>query len=165
MVRHVFPLRRPDSSSCNSGFYSLFSVTEEPFVTSGGILRVSCFTAMYTDSCITDQWMGFYWKDKKDQLFARRGQLPETSSWTTFQMDLREPAPMPVAFDFIRFLSSSITFMVHLREVSVFLDEHKLAVLSKDPGNPLKITIPRGLKTTSPSRTMIISSITSTRKL
>ena len=120
---------------------------------------------MYTDSCITDQWMGFYWKDKKDQLFARRGQLPETSSWTTFQMDLREPTPMPVAFDFIRFLSSSITFMVHLREVSVFLDEHKLAVLSKDPGNALKITIPRGLKTTSPSRTMIISSITSTRKL
>ena len=32
------------------GFYSLFCVTEEPFVTSGG------------------QWMGFYWKDKKDQV-------------------------------------------------------------------------------------------------
>ncbi|KAH9034489.1 histidine kinase-like ATPase [Lactarius pseudohatsudake] len=32
------------------GFYSLFSVTEEPWVTSGG------------------QWMNFYWKDKKDQV-------------------------------------------------------------------------------------------------
>lgn len=32
------------------GFYSLFSVTDEPFVTSGG------------------QWMGFYWKDNKDQV-------------------------------------------------------------------------------------------------
>ncbi|KAG8913137.1 hypothetical protein FRC00_002964, partial [Tulasnella sp. 408] len=31
------------------GFYSLFSVTDEPFVTSGG------------------QWMGFYWKANKDQ--------------------------------------------------------------------------------------------------
>lgn len=108
--------------------------------------------------------MGFYWKDKKDQLFARRGQLPETNPWTTFQMDLREPAPMPVAFDFIRFLSSSITFTVHLREVSVFLDGRKLAILSKDPGNHNTITIPRGLKITSPLRTMIVSSLTSTRK-
>ena len=32
------------------GFYSLFSVTEEPFVTSG------------------TKWMGFYWKDGKDQV-------------------------------------------------------------------------------------------------
>jgi len=32
------------------GFYSLFSVTEEPFVTSGG------------------QWMGFYWKDNANQV-------------------------------------------------------------------------------------------------
>lgn len=32
------------------GFYSLFSVTEEPFVTSGS------------------DWMGFYWKDGKDQV-------------------------------------------------------------------------------------------------
>ena len=30
--------------------------------------------------------MGFYWKDKKDQLFARRGTLPESSSWTSFEM-------------------------------------------------------------------------------
>jgi len=32
------------------GFYALFSVTERPFVTSG------------------DDWMGFYWKDGKDQV-------------------------------------------------------------------------------------------------
>jgi HSP90 family molecular chaperone len=32
------------------GFYSVFSVTDEPFVTSG------------------DQWMGFYWKDNNDQV-------------------------------------------------------------------------------------------------
>jgi len=35
------------------GFYSLFSVTEEPFVTSG------------------TNWMGFYWKDGKDQVSTR----------------------------------------------------------------------------------------------
>lgn len=32
------------------GFYSLFSITEEPFVTSGA------------------RWMGFHWKDGKDQV-------------------------------------------------------------------------------------------------
>lgn len=32
------------------GFYSVFSVTEGPFVTSGG------------------QWMGFHWKDERDQV-------------------------------------------------------------------------------------------------
>ncbi|KAG8883551.1 hypothetical protein FRB97_006398 [Tulasnella sp. 331] len=64
------------------GFYSLFSVTDEPFVTSGG------------------QWMGFYWKDNKDQLFARRGALPPSNTsasvdpnpkvnpWTSFVMPL-----------------------------------------------------------------------------
>jgi hypothetical protein len=39
-------------SRCVNPLCSLFSITEEPFVTSG------------------NQWMGFYWKDKKDQLFA-----------------------------------------------------------------------------------------------
>ncbi|KAI5995734.1 histidine kinase-like ATPase, partial [Pisolithus marmoratus] len=37
------------------GFYSLFSVTENPFVSSGG------------------HGMQFYWKDNKDQLHVRRG--------------------------------------------------------------------------------------------
>ncbi|KAL5514880.1 hypothetical protein ACEPAG_2196 [Sanghuangporus baumii] len=126
------------------GFYSLFSVTEEPFVTSG------------------DQWIGFYWKDKKDQLFARRGTLPEPSQWTTFEMVLRDPAPMPSAFDLTRFLTSSITFMVHLREVSIYFDGRNLVRLTKDPGSAVPVSIPRGMKTSSPFSTMHVKAISST---
>ncbi|KAI0701855.1 hypothetical protein BC835DRAFT_1435271 [Cytidiella melzeri] len=116
------------------GFYSLFSVTEEPFVTSGG------------------QWMGFYWKDKKDQLFARRGKIPvasdrhEDDRWTTFAMPLRKPESLPTPFDFIRFLTSSITFMAHLSEVSVFLDGKRLARLSKGRGVAQSIGLRKGLR-------------------
>ncbi|KAL6309180.1 hypothetical protein BKA93DRAFT_925530 [Sparassis latifolia] len=129
------------------GFYSLFSVTEEPFVTSGG------------------QWMAFYWKDKKDQLFARRGVLPPkepSDPWTTFEMSLREPAPIPRAFDFTRFLASSITFMAHLLEVSVYLDDKRISRLTKEPGLSKSINIPSGLKRSSPLGIMQIKDVQTT---
>ncbi|CCM02906.1 uncharacterized protein FIBRA_05020 [Fibroporia radiculosa] len=128
------------------GFYSLFSVTEEPFVTSGG------------------QWMGFYWKDKKDQLFARRGKLPsaDTDVWTTFEMSLREPAPIPRAFDLTRFLASSLTFMTHLREVSVFLDDRRISRLNKNAGSPNSVGIPQGLKNLSLRGIMQVKDIQTT---
>ncbi|TFK44587.1 hypothetical protein BDQ12DRAFT_730629 [Crucibulum laeve] len=130
------------------GFYSLFSVTEEPFVTSG------------------DQWMGFYWKDKKDQLFARRGKLPhdttpELKAWTSFEMPLREPAPIPTAFDFTRFLASSITFMTHLSEISVFFDDKCLTKLTKSSGLPKELGIPKGLKNSSRMGIMTVNNIKS----
>jgi hypothetical protein len=120
----------------------LFSVTEEPFVTSGG------------------KWMGFYWKDKKDQLFARRGDVPPSSEldlyrqWTTFEMDLRDAAPIPTAFDFIRFLASSITFMAHLQEVTVWLDGIRISKLVKSKAAPQDVTMPGGLKRNSDGGTM-----------
>jgi hypothetical protein len=49
------------------GFYSLFSVTEEPMVTSGG-LHSFIYTWYDRSNKLTDQWMAFYWKDKKDQV-------------------------------------------------------------------------------------------------
>lgn len=51
-----------------TGFYSLFSVTEEPFVTSGGEFRLIVYQGLYRSNRTVDQWMGFYWKDKKDQV-------------------------------------------------------------------------------------------------
>ncbi|KAH9990216.1 hypothetical protein BJV74DRAFT_837251 [Russula compacta] len=128
------------------GFYSLFSVTEEPWVTSGG------------------QWMNFYWKDKKDQLFARRGTIPASvdevvNPWTTFQMTLREPGPIPPAFDFTRFLVSSITFMTHLSEVSVYFDDKRLVRLSKDCGVSREVPMLKGLKSSSPDGMMNVKSI------
>ncbi|THH10019.1 hypothetical protein EW146_g8508 [Bondarzewia mesenterica] len=139
----------PDEEKIGSFWSRLFSVTEEPFVTSGG------------------QWMGFYWKDKKDQLFARRGQFPSSNDgtpdpWTTFEMTLREPAPIPAAFDFTRFLVSSITFMSHLSQVSVFFDDKRLVRLSKESGSSRDMPLLRGLKTASPSGIMTVRGIQST---
>ncbi|KAF9007980.1 hypothetical protein BDQ17DRAFT_1388899 [Cyathus striatus] len=83
--------------------------------------------------------------DGKDQLFARRGKLPDpqpSSTWTTFDMRLREPCPMPVAFDFTRFLASSITFMTICSKLV-------LAKLSKSTNLlPLKTMMVTGIKAT-----------------
>ncbi|CAL1709408.1 unnamed protein product [Somion occarium] len=126
------------------GFYSLFSVTEEPFVTSGS------------------QWMGFYWKDKKDQLYARRGTIPEASEpdpWTSFTMPLREPVPMPTPFDFVRFLTSSITFVAHLTQVSVLLDGKLLAKIRRERGVPRTLNMKPTLKPDSSKRTMRVAGV------
>ncbi|KAF8497439.1 hypothetical protein F5888DRAFT_1634399 [Russula emetica] len=128
------------------GFYSLFSVTDEPWVTSGG------------------QWMNFYWKDKKNQLYARRGTIPASvddvlDPWSTFQMTLREPGPIPAALDFASFLASSITFMTHLSEVSVYFDDKRLVKLSKDCGMSKEVAMLNGLKGTSPDGMMNVKSI------
>ena len=133
------------------------------------------------------QWMNFYWKDRKDQvgrlrnlhsnlmltklsqLFARRGNVPLSvdgvvDPWTTFQMTLREHGPIPPAFDFTRFLVSSITFMTHLSEVSVYFDDKRLVRLSKDGGLPKEVPILRGLKATTPEGMMNVKSIQTMRK-
>jgi hypothetical protein len=79
-------------------------------------------------------------------------------------MSLREAAPIPVAFDFTRFLASSITFMTYLAEVSLFFDDKCLARLQKTVGVPKELGIPKGLRNTSTSGIMSIRSIKSTRK-
>jgi hypothetical protein len=98
------------------------------------------------------------------KLFARRGNLPNKTNdpWTTFEMDLREPTPIPAAFDFTRFLVSSITFMGYLREVSVYLDDKRLVHLTKDAGTPTPLAIPRHLKTTSTRGFMNVRGLKST---
>ena len=79
-------------------------------------------------------------------------------------MNLREPAPIPVPFNFTKFLTSSITFMAHLREVSVYLDNKRLVHLTKDTATPKPLTIPPGLNSTSPMGFMKIEGLKSTRK-
>ncbi|KAH8983017.1 hypothetical protein EDB92DRAFT_1804081, partial [Lactarius akahatsu] len=130
------------------GFYSLFSVTEEPWVISGG------------------QWMNFYWKDKKDQLYVRRGPTPPDENvdpWTTFQMTLREPGPMPPAFDFTRFLVSSITFMAHLSEVSIYFDDQRLVRLSKRGDGAIEVPMLVGLDSKTPDGRMTVRSVQTIR--
>ncbi|KAH9014859.1 hypothetical protein EDB84DRAFT_1590279 [Lactarius hengduanensis] len=124
------------------GFYSLFSVTEEPWVTSGG------------------QWMNFYWKDKRNQATPPDGTV---DPWTTFQMTLREPGPMPPALEFTRFLVSSITFMAHLSEVSVYFDDKPLVRLSKHGGMPREVPMLEGLDNKTPDGMMTVRSVQTVR--
>ncbi|KIM21061.1 hypothetical protein M408DRAFT_112189 [Serendipita vermifera MAFF 305830] len=113
------------------GFYSLFSVTEEPFVTSG------------------PKWMGFHWKDGKDQLMARRGNLPEISDrdlFTTFTIPLRQPGPLPDApLSIIRFLASALPFMNTLATFELFLDGILLASLQKNVDPLVNVDVPVSL--------------------
>jgi hypothetical protein len=102
------------------------------------------------------------------QLFARRGSIPPPSGsdadpWTSFTMPLREPTPIPSAFDFTRFLASSITFMSHLSQVSVYFDDKRLSRLTKSSGMETALTIPRGLSGKSPLGIMNVTGIKSTR--
>jgi hypothetical protein len=139
-------------------------------------------------SFIPGQWMNFYWKDKDRvshvctryfnlvptilpnvQLYVRRG--TESASvdgvvdpWTTIQMTLREPGPIPASLDFTRFLASSITFMTHLSEVSVYFDDKQLVKLSKACGMSKEVPMFEGLKGTSPEGMMNVKSIETMRE-
>ena len=127
--------------------------------------------------------MNFYWKDKKDQvshfytpylkvmltklsqLYVRRGTVGNAvDAWTTFQMTLREPCPIPPAFDFTRFLVSSIAFMTHLSEVSVYFDDKRLVKLSKNRGVSKEVPMLKVPKGMSPEGMMNVESIETTRE-
>lgn len=103
----------------------------------------------------------------KPKLFARRGKMPESSSpdqWTSFTMPLRESAPMPIPFDFVRFLTSSITFVAHLTQVSVHFDGRLLAKIRRERGAPQAIALRPNLKHDSSKATMRVSGIEATRR-
>ena len=52
-------------------------------------------------------------------------------------MPLREPSPLPGRpVDMARFLATSLTFMTHLRDVSMFFDSHRLLHISKNVRKP-----------------------------
>jgi len=58
------------------GFYSVFSICDDPFVSSG------------------KECMAFYWNDR-DQLFVRRRELEKTEEMTTFMLNMRTPTKIP----------------------------------------------------------------------
>ncbi|KAH6901437.1 hypothetical protein BKA70DRAFT_1309603 [Coprinopsis sp. MPI-PUGE-AT-0042] len=125
------------------GFYTVFSITDRPSVTSGG-------------NC-----MEFYWKEHKDQLFVRTGTLHEElpSPWTTSRLPLREPSTMPVPFDLIRFLSSSIAFMTSIQTVSLFLNEICLAKLVREVKPSKALPPPKGLSPRTKRGFMVVKGV------
>ncbi|KAI8915690.1 hypothetical protein EDD86DRAFT_185483 [Gorgonomyces haynaldii] len=105
------------------GFYSLFSICEEPFVTSGS------------------ETMGFFWRN--DALFTKRGKMPPESvdQWTTFFMPTRDPIPIPDTNDFARFICTSMAFSTRIKTVSVFVDHEQLMRFDRksSPARPLEL--------------------------
>ena len=59
----------------------------------------------------------------------------------------------------MRFLASSITFMVNLREVGVFVDEHCIGRIKKLPGTIQAVGVPGELKRSSPLSIMNVKEI------
>lgn len=102
----------------NCIYRSLFSVCEEPFVTSG------------TES------MAFLWKG--DMLYTKRGTLPEesVSEWTSFFLDMREPADLYDMNAFGRFLSTSMAFTSSLKKVEVLVDGVRTLYYDKKMAEP-----------------------------
>lgn len=130
------------------GFYSLFSICEEPIVSSG------------------DSIMGFYWRG--DQLFVKvaknaNGMTDLASDgvtpWTTFSMELREPAPLPEPMEFSRFLATCLGFTSHLSTLSLFFDSQLLFRVTKTVAPSRPIAIKSNLAMTSPLKILRLTSI------
>ena len=72
---------------------------------------------------------------------------PGTGCWkTTIELPLRKAFSMPPILDLMRFLASSITFMVHLTNVCVFLDNHPMGSVEKTSVKSQSIGLPQGIE-------------------
>ncbi|KNE70311.1 peptidyl-prolyl cis-trans isomerase A1 [Allomyces macrogynus ATCC 38327] len=126
------------------GFYSLFSICEEPFVSSG------------------DQCLGFFWKG--DQLFAKKATLPEPADaedrkWTRFIMKLREPMELPRLNDFSRFLATSLSFTDHLLTIDAVFAGQRVISITKTSTPDLPLDIPVSIQPASPKGLFEMTSV------
>ncbi|TKY86381.1 hypothetical protein EX895_004530 [Sporisorium graminicola] len=131
------------------GFYSLFSICEEPIASSG------------------DELMGFFWKG--DALFTKRAtnqdrqNSPSGNPWTTFFMALREPSPFPDSpMALAKFLATSLTFTTKIRSIGLYWDDHLLCKLDKKLALPKSMPMPGHLNANSPGRIMRVRDLEST---
>ncbi|CAG8651073.1 778_t:CDS:2, partial [Cetraspora pellucida] len=122
------------------GFYSLFSICEEPFVSSGEL------------------GMAFYWKG--DQLFVRHGPTGKNDTeWTIFLMDMRETTKFPDLNRFSRFLATSLGFTANLCEISVYFNEYRVIHILKNINNPRSIAIRSNINSESPKKMFKLESV------
>ncbi|KAG5518644.1 hypothetical protein PMAC_002613 [Pneumocystis sp. 'macacae'] len=121
------------------GFYSVFSICEDPFIISG------------------NRTMAFYWK--KDQLYVKQA-VVDVASVTTFLFQLREPMEIPRMADLCRFLTTSFAFTRNLMKIELFFDDYRLLSLSKSKECSFPVSIPKELVLVSPQKIMRIESVT-----
>ncbi|CAI2174465.1 1539_t:CDS:10 [Funneliformis geosporum] len=79
--------------------------------------------------------------------------------WTTFLMDMREPAEFPNVEEFARFLANSLGFTGNLREISVYFNNTLVIRLSKKMQEPRLMNIASGFNTFSPQKMFHLTSV------
>lgn len=118
--------------------------------------------------------MGFYWKDGKDQLMARSGDLPPSSKpsssrsatlsgnpWTSFTMNLRDPSVLEGPLDLARFLVTSLSFTRSIRQVDMVMDDIPVLEVTKSVQGKERVSV-RGMVDTSTKGMMKVKSVDAT---
>ncbi|GBB83172.1 hypothetical protein RclHR1_00010054 [Rhizophagus clarus] len=122
------------------GFYSLFKICENPFVSSGGL------------------GMDFIWHG--NQLFTSFGPTGDDDKvWTTFFMDMKKPIEFPDVEKFAQFLANSLGFTENLKEVSVHFNNTLVIQLSKEMQKPKLIKIASEFNTYSSQKMFHLTSV------
>lgn len=125
-------------------FYSVFSIAENPFVSSGS------------------EVLEFYWTG--DALFTRRFQHGIFQSTdTTFILPMRDTrSPVPHGeelFTLCRVLTSSMTF-IGLESIELCIDEWTILRLQKSIPGPINVDIPTTMNRTTSDKLMRINKVT-----
>lgn len=133
------------------GFYSVFSICDDPFVSSG------------------KECMAFYWNDR-DQLFVRRRELEKEEDMTTFMLNMRTPTEIPNLVyslgvitkhqpELCRFLATSLTFTRSLSSIELHFDDYKLLALHRQAAPDSSIPLrSQTLNLASPKKSMQLTS-------
>ncbi|RUS35028.1 hypothetical protein BC938DRAFT_476673 [Jimgerdemannia flammicorona] len=123
------------------GFYSVFSICDNPMVTSGA-------------KCMSFEFRG-------DQLFTKRADLPMANQdqWTTFVMEISDPANMPKLDDFARFLTTSLSFTANLREIEVYENDNIVFSLKKRLVKTRPMNLSDDFIKTSPQNMFTVNSV------
>lgn len=77
-------------------------------------------------------------------------------------MDLRDPTPLLTKpLDLAKFCATSIVFMTSIKQISVFVDDHRLFSITKAKGMEEPVRWPLKLRNASPLGYMKMSEVSS----
>ncbi|KAL8734540.1 MAG: hypothetical protein Q9166_001440 [cf. Caloplaca sp. 2 TL-2023] len=124
------------------GFYSVFSISERPFVSSGS------------------EALEFYWKE--NDLFTKRFRLGRNID-TVFELPVRDNGSSvihgPELSSLCQFLTGSMTFL-GLESIELFIDDWRILHIQKSISHAMNLGLPAGLNKTTSDKLMRINQVT-----